>query len=409
LTSEERWNFTSAGDSHGSASRAADFYERAIQLDPNFAVAWARLCRVDAIIYPMLIDTTAIAHAARADAAKRALENAQKLEPDSPETLLALGYYQCRVLGDNETAKTTFERVSKMLPNSSEVPYALSDVAIIEGRWDEGASYLERALSLDPRNVELLIHAAWRYIELRQFPAALKLHDRMLDIMPNDPVVMLQKVVVYQAQGNLQEAAALLTGIDVQTAFLAKIAQLRLERNYGEAVRFLQADLAQSHYDTQEEKGYAQVTLASLQRLAGDTAGAKVTAEQARNTYDQPYREERHDLWLAQLSSRMSQVYALMGEKDLALNAAERAITLCPRTKYRSSGPTYEENLALIQTMSGENSRAISTLRQLLQTPYNGGLYITAPITPALLRLDPIWDPLRGDPAFQKLCEEKQK
>ncbi len=71
-------------------------------------------------------------------------------------------------------------------------------------------------------------------------------------------------------------------------------------------------------------------------------------------------------------------------------------------------GPAFEENLALIQTIFGENSRAISTLTQLLQTPYSSFLYSPTPVTPALLRLDPIWDPLRGDPAFQKLCEEKQ-
>ena len=71
-------------------------------------------------------------------------------------------------------------------------------------------------------------------------------------------------------------------------------------------------------------------------------------------------------------------------------------------------GPGAEENLALIQTSLGEKSRAISTLTRLLQTPYNSWIYGPAPITPALLRLDPIWDPLRADPAFQKLCEEKQ-
>ena len=81
---------------------------------------------------------------------------------------------------------------------------------------------------------------------------------------------------------------------------------------------------------------------------------------------------------------------------------------ILPSAKDPVQGPTYEESLAFIQTMFGENKRAISTLSDLLQTPYTSWLYGPAPITPALLKLDPIWDPLRGDPAFQKLCEEKQ-
>src|SRR5215469_8905295 len=96
-----------------------------------------------------------------------------------------------------------------------------------------------------------------------------------------------------------------------------------------------------------------------------------------------------------------------MGEKDLALKEAERAILLYPRAKDAVTGPGLEENLALVQTILGEKSLAISTLTRVLQTPYKTFVYSTAPITPALLRLDPLWDPLRGDPAFQKLCEEK--
>jgi TolB-like protein/predicted Zn-dependent protease len=395
--------FEARRNSDDALLKTIGFYEQAVQLDPNFVIAWARLSRAHAFLYFSRGNTTA----ARRDAAKRALENAQKLQPNSPETLLALGYYQYHVLREYASAKTTFERVSKMLPGSSEIPDALGLIARREGHWDESLAYWEQALALDPRNVELLREAAWTHTYLRQFPAALKLVDRVLDITPNNPDVIALKASMYQAQGNLQEPAKLLMEINAQTqsraAFAIKIIQLRLERNYSEAIRLLQARQAQFHFESDYDKASDQVALAFGQRLAGDTAGAKVTAEQARNTFVQLYRDQPDNLVFA---ASLSQAYAAMGEKDLALKAAERAIMLLPRAKDRMSGPSFEENLALIRTMVGENSRAISTLAQLLQTPYAGSIYLV-PVTPALLRLDPLWDPLRSDPAFQKLCEEK--
>jgi TolB-like protein/Tfp pilus assembly protein PilF len=383
--------------------KAIGFFERAVQLDHNFAIAWARLSRADALLYFETDDTTP----ARRDAAKAALENAQKLEPNSSETLLALGYYQYLVLADYGAAKTTFERVGKMLPGSSEVPSALGRVARRAGHWDEAIAYVEQAIALDPRNVELLFGVAWTYAQLRQFPAALKLYDRILDITPNDPVVMAFKAAIFQAQGNLQEAATFLSEINEQVpseeTFVVKITQLRLERRLDEAVRLLQARQAQFHFVSAYDKACDQVLLALMQRLADDTAGAKVTAAQARNTLEQLYRDQPDSAFIP---ANLSQAYAVMGEKNSALTEAERTIILLPRAKDWVSGPGLEESLALVEMIFGENSRAISTLTQLLQTAYNSWFYRT-PITPALLRLDPIWDPLRGDPAFQKLCDEK--
>ena len=148
---------------------------------------------------------------------KRALENAQKLAPDSPETLLALGYYQYWVLGDYGAAKTTFERVIKMLPDSSEVPVCPRSIARREGHWDQSIAYFEQALAMDPRNVELLMLAAGIHAMLRQFPAALKLHDRVLDIMPNDPDVMAAKAAFIRPRVTCEKPASLLSGINEQT------------------------------------------------------------------------------------------------------------------------------------------------------------------------------------------------
>jgi tetratricopeptide (TPR) repeat protein len=254
------------------------------------------------------------------------------------------------------------------------------------------------------------MQAAGTYAVLRRFPAALKVYDRVLDITPDNPDVMASKVDIYQVQGNLHEAAKLLENANTQTdsdhVFATKITQLRLERNYGEAVRLLQARLAHFDFHSQHFKAECQISLALTQNVAGDAASARVTAELAVNTLEQLYRDQPDNEFVA---ASLSKAYAMVGEKDSALKAAERAIVLLPSAKDRAWGPGFEENLALIQTIFGEKSRAIDTLTQRLKTPGESNVYQgVAVLTSALLRLDPIWDPLRRDPAFQKLCEEKQ-
>src|SRR5207247_8915542 len=121
------------------------------------ALSWATLAGTHALIYVKRGDTTA----ARRYAAREALENARRLQPDSPETLLFLGYYQYWVLRDYEMAKATFGRVSKMLPGNTEVSYALGAIARREGHWDESVAYWERGLALDPRNTGLITEVAF--------------------------------------------------------------------------------------------------------------------------------------------------------------------------------------------------------------------------------------------------------
>src|SRR5262249_13007365 len=150
---------------------AIDSYKRAVQLDPKFAAAWARLSRMNARLYYMNDRSGDNIR----DGAEKALKNAQNIEPNSPETMLALGYYQRYVLRELGAAKTTFGLVSKMLPSNSEVAAALGGVTRAEGHCDQSIGYFERALALDPRNADLLVEAAATYSMLRQFPMALKL------------------------------------------------------------------------------------------------------------------------------------------------------------------------------------------------------------------------------------------
>src|SRR5438067_2383265 len=280
LTFESRGNLLS-----DALFKAIEFYDLAVRLDPNFALAWARLSGVHALLYSNRRDTTA----ARRDAAKEALENAQKLQPNTPETLLFTGYCQYWVLHDYGLAKATFERVSKKLPGNSEVLYALGAIARSEGHWDESVAYWERGLALNPRNTALLTEVAFTYAALRQFPKAEKLYNRALDILPSELSLMALKASIYKAEGSLQEAAKLLLQVNAQTnsdaAVRIKLTQLRLERD-PEGIRFVQARQARLQFTSGIEEGSKQVGLALAQRVAGDTAHAKADAEQARNTLE---------------------------------------------------------------------------------------------------------------------------
>jgi TolB-like protein/Tfp pilus assembly protein PilF len=391
--------------SNDAQRNAITSYERAVELDPGFALAWARLSRADAALYFIRADQTP----SRRDIARRALENAQELSANLPETQLALGYYQYWVLRDYGLAKDTFVHLRKMLPGSSDVLYALGLVTRRQGKWDESIAYFEQCLALDPRNAEVLSNAAWTCAMLRKFPAALKLYERALEITPNDLDLVAAKAGTYQAEGNLKEAATLLRGINEQSPvqpFITKMTQLRLERNHGEAVRLLQTRQAHFQFASQIDLGTNQVILAFAQCLAGDTAAAKATAEQARDTLKTLCRDQPDNSFFAQ---QLALANAALGEKEIALNEAEHASTLLPIASDPLSGPTREEVLALIQMMFGDRDRPILTLSRLLQTPYISWLYGPMPATAALLKLDPVWDPLRPDPAFEKLCQEKQK
>ena len=379
--------------------KAIGFFERAVQLDPAFALASARLSRANAQMYFADLDSTT----ARRDAAQRALNTAQKLQPNSPETLLAQAYYQYWVLRDYDLAKATFGRVRELLPGSSDVPGALALIARRQGHWDESVAYGEQTLALDPRNTEWLANVAETYAMLRQFPAALKTYDRLLDIVPNDPDAVASEAKIYQAEGNLEQAGKLLAGVNAQTpsyiAFLTKMNQLFLERHFDDAIRLIHSRLTEYRDLSDIERFFNPFFLVQAKENAGDIAGARATAQQVLGPLETLCQKDPDNPNFAQV---LSIIHAVLGQKDAAIKEAERAIALRPTVKDAVDGPTNEENLAYVEVLVGDKNGAIPRLQRLLEIPYSNCL------TPALLRLHPQWDPLRGDPAFQKLCEERQ-
>jgi predicted Zn-dependent protease len=237
---------------------------------------------------------------------------------------------------------------------------------------------------------------------LRQHSAALKIYDRVLDIVPNDPDTLAVKAKIYQAQGNLKEAGKLLAAVNAQTpsitAFVTKKDQFILERRFDEAIRLIHNRLTEYRDLPDIEKLFDSFFLLLAQEDAGDVVGARATAQQVLGPLETLCQKDPDNPIFAQV---LSAIRAVLGQKDAAIKEAERAITLLPTTKDAVTGPKGEEILAWVEVTVGEKNHAIPRLQRLLEIPY------TDCLTPALLRLQPRWDPLRGDPAFQKLCEEK--
>jgi tetratricopeptide (TPR) repeat protein len=225
----------------------------------------------------------------------------------------------------------------------------------------------------------------------------------VLDILPNDPDTVASEAKIYQAEGNLEQAGKLLAGVNAQTHSFpvvgTKVNQLFLERHCDEAIRWIQSRLTESRDVPDIERLFDQGSLVVAQECAGDIAGARATAQQMLPSIEKFSQKAPNS---PPIAAGLSLVHAFLGEKDAAIKDAERAITLLPSAKDAVDGPSFEEQLAFVEAMVGDKNRAISTLQHLLEIPYSDCL------TPALLRLDPKWDALRGDPRFQKLCEEKK-
>ncbi len=395
-----------AQNSPANSLGAQKHLREAVRLDPKFALAWALLSYVDSVGY---IGITLQPTEALREEARQAAETALTLQPNLGEGLIAKGYYYYAYLKDYPTAVRYFEQARPFLPNSSRIPESLAYVARRAGRWEQSEAFFNQAERLDPRDVNLLSQHALSYMLLRRFPEALRKLDQVLNITPDDVDTVALKASIAQAEGDLPRASALLGPLhpaaENTVALETQVYQAILERRSAPIIPRLKEILATPDAGLGYFGGELRFWLGWAQEVAGDHSAAEESWQQA-HTELEPFLKEQPDNY--NLMQDLALVEMGLGNKAAAISMAERAMAANPIEKDVIDGPAPIEILARVTARMGEADRAIAALEKLLSIPYEGALPVgNAPLTSALLRLDPMFDPLRNDPRFQKLCEDK--
>jgi serine/threonine-protein kinase len=371
--------------------RALAQYEQAVALDPGFALAWARLSfshsaahRGDSV--PSLQD---------AEAAKKAAERAMELAPSMPEGHVALGNYYIWVRKDPEKAFEAYSRGLAVAPDDAHLLRGLARAERARGRWEETLAHLRRARELDPRSWEGERQLAYALLWLRRTGEAREASDRGLALAPANLTLISDKAMTFLQEGDLAGARAVLAAAPKEVEPTALVAAFAVGDDLHWVLEDAQRDvllrLTPRAFDG--DRGTWGIVLAQAWALRGDQAKAREYAEEARRGFAAKSAEFPRD---KEPHLYIGLALAYLGRKAEAVREGEASVAPWPIATRPFHEPYVQHQLVRIHILVGNHEKALDLLEPLMKVPYH--------LTPGWLRIDPNFDPLRGNPRFDKLA-----
>jgi serine/threonine protein kinase/tetratricopeptide (TPR) repeat protein len=381
------WNTSDVED----YEEAVRLLTKAVELDSRFTFAYITLSITHQWAYANGVDRTEDRLNRARDAVFRALE----IEPDLPDAQLALGFFYYRGYHDYERALEIFESVYRARPN---LPYTyLGYILRRQGRWTESNEILEEAFKLSPLNADLAYQIGRSYTYMRRYEEAADWFDRAISIDANYYFPLLAKArIPLLSEGNLEEARAKLRQLPPhQLTDYTWYVQGLLERKGQEVIQ----RLSLLSYDVFVGNTFyvpVDLALASAYSAVGDSYSAGRFADSARLLLEESVEQNPED---PRFHASLGLALAHLGRKEEAVREGSRAVEILPVSKDFFDGPHYVRDLAEIYTLTGEYGKAIEQLEYLMS------IQAGTTLSSALLRIDPLWDPLRGFSRFQQLLD----
>ncbi len=371
--------------------QAVPMFERAVELDPDFAEAWAELSQTHSYLA-----FNADPSPGRVEAARRALSRATALASDLDAVRLAQAYFSYRCLNDYETANEQLSAALQRSPNNPEILQALGFVLRRQGQLAEAIEDLERSFSLDPHTVKLAWAIAETYAALREYEQADRAFARAISLAPDQAVYWEERTLNRLAwTGDVGAARAILEKAPIpDDPGLVPISfQLDLyERDYRRALARLSSE-PMREVMLQAESRVAILAVIARERM-GDSSGARAAAEATYAVLAARVARFPNEVFYRGF---LAVALAQLGRREEALREAEEAVRRKNGDAF--SGPRLVELQAMTDAILGRRRESVTRLAQLLSKPYQ------CPISTADLRLNPVWDTLRGDPGFEALLQ----